>query len=116
MAQSDKLNKRYLLCSVAGFPLNTSRKFTHLTLGEIVVFHTASGFYALENRCPHAGAPLNDAIIDRDHITCIWHGWEIELSTGRCSNANQMACTYPVVVENGTLFLIANKNDSEELA
>jgi nitrite reductase/ring-hydroxylating ferredoxin subunit len=115
MDQPHKLHERYFLCHIAKLPLNTSRRFEIPTLGEVVVFHTASGFFALENHCPHAGAPLDDALIDNDRITCIWHGWEFDLITGRCTSApDKSARTFTVKVDNDVLYLTTNTNDFKE--
>lgn len=40
--------------------------------------------YALEDRCPHAGAPLSNGSVVDGRLVCAWHGREYELSSGRC--------------------------------
>jgi nitrite reductase/ring-hydroxylating ferredoxin subunit len=106
---------RYTLCHADAIPINASRKFDIPTLGEVVVFRTAFDFFALENRCPHAGAPLDDAMVIGNRITCIWHGWEFDLCTGRCTSVpGKSARTFTLEVENEVLYLITNKNDSKE--
>jgi nitrite reductase/ring-hydroxylating ferredoxin subunit len=65
----------------------------------IGVFRVDGRYYALLNRCPHAGAELcrgrlvgtleSDAPgrysydADRRLIACPWHGWEFDIATGQ---------------------------------
>jgi nitrite reductase/ring-hydroxylating ferredoxin subunit len=66
---------------------------------DIVVFHIDGEFFALLNRCPHAGAPLDKAacvarltspepgVYQRSRVgemlRCAWHGWEFDLRNGQ---------------------------------
>ena len=40
--------------------------------------------YALEDRCPHAGALLSTGTVVDGRIVCPWHGREFELASGSC--------------------------------
>src|ERR1700694_3023961 len=65
------------------------------------VFNIDGHFYALHNRCPHAGGalcrgPLTGTTLPagtaREYVyaqagrilRCAWHGWEFEVETGHC--------------------------------
>jgi nitrite reductase/ring-hydroxylating ferredoxin subunit/uncharacterized membrane protein len=37
---------------------------------------------AIENRCSHRGGPLSDGTVDRDCVTCPWHGSRFDLHSG----------------------------------
>lgn len=50
----------------------------------LVLVRTGARVVALENRCPHAGAPLSEGFVEGSLITCSWHGWSFDLATGRC--------------------------------
>ena len=66
---------------------------------EIGVFTVGGAFFALANRCPHAGGPMcegrvvglvqsrgpGDYSIDRkgEFVRCPWHGWEFDIRTGQ---------------------------------
>lgn len=50
----------------------------------LVVGRTASGLFALDGICPHAGAILADGLIDEDLIICPLHAFAFEVKTGRC--------------------------------
>lgn len=38
--------------------------------------------YALENKCPHLGMPLNSSKVCDRAVTCRWHGATFDLTTG----------------------------------
>ena len=86
---------------------------------EIVVFHANGRFFALLNRCPHAGAPLAKAACVAhlsapepgkfvrtrvgEMLRCAWHGWEFDMATGQSyfDPAGTKVRSYPVAVEAG---------------
>src|SRR5262245_20292456 len=43
----------------------------------IALFHCGGLYYAIDDACPHQGAPLSDGIVfDQERsVTCTWHGW-----------------------------------------
>ena len=46
------------------------------------VFNTGQTFYAVEDRCPHRGAPLSDGPLEGSVVTCTWHGWDVDVARG----------------------------------
>jgi nitrite reductase [NAD(P)H] small subunit len=52
----------------------------------ILVVLTRRGVFAVENRCPHRGARLDDAGIRGRTVTCPMHGRRYDLRSGRCSS------------------------------
>ena len=91
---------------------------------DIVVFHVNGEFFALLNRCPHEGAPLDKAacvarltspepgVYHRSRVgellRCAWHGWEFDVVTGRAlADRAVLARTYAVGVEDGTVVIRA---------
>ena len=86
---------------------------------DIVVFHVNGEFFALLNRCPHAGAPLDKAacvarltspepgVYQRSRVgellRCAWHGWEFDMRNGQSwfDPKRFKIRTYPVVIEDG---------------
>jgi nitrite reductase/ring-hydroxylating ferredoxin subunit len=49
---------------------------------KIALYHTASGFYATDNTCPHRGGPLGEGDLMGNEITCPWHLWGFDVTTG----------------------------------
>lgn len=50
----------------------------------IAVARIAGSHYAVANTCPHAGGPLGDGKLDGTHVTCPYHGWKYDVTTGTC--------------------------------
>lgn len=41
-------------------------------------------FYACGAVCPHEDGPLADGWLEGDAVVCPWHGFDFDLTTGRC--------------------------------
>ena len=50
---------------------------------EIALCNVEGTFYAVDNTCPHRGGPLGEGFIDGTRLTCPWHGWQYDLTTGQ---------------------------------
>ena len=50
----------------------------------VALFRTADGWVALEDRCPHAGAPLSAGLLREGAVVCAWHGWRFDAGSGAC--------------------------------
>jgi nitrite reductase (NADH) small subunit/3-phenylpropionate/trans-cinnamate dioxygenase ferredoxin subunit len=63
----------------------------------IAIFRTEGAYYAIDDACPHKGAPLADGLVDDKAVTCTWHGWRFSLETG-CwlDSPRTRVSTYPV--------------------
>ncbi len=66
----------------------------------IAVIHASGAYYAIEDQCPHQGAPLWDGVVADRTIACAWHGWQFRLEDG-CwlDSPRTRIATYPVRVE-----------------
>jgi len=56
-------------------------------VGRLVVGRTGGQLFALEDRCPHLGAPLSRGALRGRAIVCPWHGWLVDLPTGEVEGA-----------------------------
>jgi nitrite reductase (NADH) small subunit/3-phenylpropionate/trans-cinnamate dioxygenase ferredoxin subunit len=86
------------LCKTGDIPEGSARMFVLGDL-QIGVFRSGGNFFALENRCPHAGASLAHGIIDGETVSCRIHHWQFSLRDGTrldeaCPNTN--ARCFPV--------------------
>ena len=86
---------------------------------EIGIFNVDGTYYALANRCPHAGGPLCQGVVgplvrssgpgdyrltrEREFLRCPWHGWEFDIRTGQswCDPNSVRARQFAVSVESG---------------
>lgn len=74
---------------------------------EVALFHTEEGFYAIENFCPHRGAPLADGSLDGCAVACSLHGWRFDVRTGAClSHPAAGIERYEVRIEAGEIKIL----------
>ncbi len=50
----------------------------------IAVFNCDGTFYAVDNTCKHRGGPLGEGSLAGKTVTCPWHGWEYDVTSGAC--------------------------------
>jgi nitrite reductase/ring-hydroxylating ferredoxin subunit len=48
-----------------------------------VLANVDGALYALDNNCPHNGGPLSRGELDGQLLTCPWHGWTWDVTSGR---------------------------------
>ena len=79
--------------------------------GRLAVFRTMDDqFFAMEDRCPHKGAPLSQGIVHGTAVTCPLHNWVISLETGAALGADEGSVrTIPLRREGERLFLALEK-------
>jgi nitrite reductase/ring-hydroxylating ferredoxin subunit len=70
----------------------------------LAVFNVDGRLYAIDNTCPHRGGPLGDGDLDGTLVSCPWHAWRWDVTTGVNANnpAVRVGC-YPVTVEGADL-------------
>lgn len=73
---------------------------------EYALFRTNDGVCAIDNACPHEGAPLAQGEMANGIVTCPWHGWTFKACNG-CSidPAGHDVKSYAVKLEGGRIFL-----------
>jgi nitrite reductase/ring-hydroxylating ferredoxin subunit len=50
----------------------------------IAVFNCDGKFYAIDNTCKHRGGPLGEGSLAGTTVTCPWHGWGYNVTSGAC--------------------------------
>src|SRR5262245_29599173 len=72
----------------------------------IAIFNVEGRFYAIDNTCSHRGGPLGEGDLEGTVVSCPWHAWRWDVSTGANVNnpAVKVAC-FAVVVEDGHVFV-----------
>ena len=73
---------------------------------QVAVFNVGGQFHAMDGGCPHRGGPLGEGYLEDKVVTCPWHGWRFDVTTG-VSPVNPAATVpcFPVKVE-GTDLLV----------
>lgn len=49
----------------------------------IAIAHVAGRFYALAGECPHQGGPIAEGELEGTLVTCPWHNFRFDFTTGR---------------------------------
>lgn len=72
----------------------------------IAIFLYRGRYYALDETCPHRGAPLHEGCIEAGVVVCPWHQWQFSLEDG-CSPVNPLSRVgcYAVRAEGNDLIL-----------
>jgi len=73
---------------------------------EIAVFNVGGSFHAIDNTCIHRGGPLAEGELDGATVTCPWHGWQYDVTTGRnVTDDSTGVDRYEVKVEGGGILI-----------
>lgn len=68
---------------------------------KIAVFNIGGAFHAIDDTCKHRGGPLGEGEVDGTTVTCPWHGWSYDVTTGECVDDAECAVDrFPVKVES----------------
>ena len=72
----------------------------------IAVFHHGDQVYAVDNRCPHMGFPLDRGSVGDGILTCHWHHARFDLASGGTFNpfADDVR-SFPITVEDGQVWV-----------
>jgi nitrite reductase/ring-hydroxylating ferredoxin subunit len=70
------------------------------------LFNVNGVYYALDNACTHRGGPLGDGDLDGTVVSCPWHAWRWDVTSGANVNnpAVRVAC-FPARVQDGAVFV-----------
>ena len=72
----------------------------------LALFNVDGTLHALDNACAHRGGPLGEGELDGALVSCPWHAWRWDVTTGANANnpAVRIAC-FPVTVEGDQVFV-----------
>jgi nitrite reductase (NADH) small subunit len=85
---------------------NGERRIVHVEGLSIGLFHHHGQWYALRNQCMHRGGPVCTGTLEGDILTCPWHGFQYNLTTGALLADPLMTLDrYAVAERNGEIFL-----------
>jgi nitrite reductase/ring-hydroxylating ferredoxin subunit len=66
----------------------------------VALFNVDGSFHAIDNICVHRGGPLGEGEVEGSVVTCPWHGWQFNVSTGEClKNPAAKVTVYQVKIE-----------------
>ena len=81
-------------------------KVVELAGKKIAVFNVGGKFYAIDNECKHRKGPLGEGTLDGTTVTCPWHGWEYDVTTGKLlQNPTMGVACYATEVRGEEVFV-----------
>jgi nitrite reductase/ring-hydroxylating ferredoxin subunit len=70
------------------------------------VFNVDGRFHVLDGICPHQGGPLGKGTLVGCTVTCPWHGWQFEVTTGQhLVNRSLSQPGFPAKVEGDDVYV-----------
>jgi len=60
----------------------------------------------IDNSCPHASGNLAGGDVEKNVVTCPWHQWQFDLSSGVCTHSDQARVRpYPATIRDGVVWI-----------
>ena len=92
---------------IGALPIGRSATVQLKDGSEVALFNVDGEFYAIENFCPHKGAPLADSRLYGEKVECDSHGYRFDIKTGECiTKASCSIESYEVVVEDDWIKIV----------
>ncbi len=86
-------------------PAGTIREF-QVNGTTLAIANVDGKFYAINNTCLHRGGPLGQGELEGNVVTCPWHGWQYDVTSGKVAvNPSVGVQTYPIEVRGEDLFV-----------
>jgi len=68
---------------VSEIPPGTS-KVVQVGNTPVGIFNVGGNYHAIHNTCLHRQGPLGEGELEDTTVTCPWHGWRYNVTTGEC--------------------------------
>lgn len=52
---------------------------------QVALFNVEGQFHAVDNTCVHRGGPLGEGELAGNVVTCPWHAWTYDVTSGECT-------------------------------
>jgi len=90
---------------IAEVPSGTIHQFQ--VAGKAVALANVAGkFYAISDVCVHRGGPLGQGELHDTVVTCPWHGWQYDVTTGKVTqNPTMGVACYATEVRGDEVFV-----------
>ncbi len=75
--------------------------------GKVIALSNVGGkIYAIDNVCLHRGGPLGEGELSGQVVTCPWHGWQYDVTSGKLvTNPAVGVETYPVELRGDDVYV-----------
>jgi nitrite reductase/ring-hydroxylating ferredoxin subunit len=72
----------------------------------VAIFNLDGTFHALGNTCAHRGGPLGQGFVEGTTVSCPWHNWTYEITTGEnVASSDVKVPRYEVKVEDDQVWV-----------
>ena len=72
----------------------------------VAIYNVDGEFHAMDGICAHAGGPVATGTLTGCIVTCPWHGWQYDVTTGiHCLNDQICQERFAVKVEDDEIFV-----------
>jgi nitrite reductase (NADH) small subunit len=94
------------LCELKDAPAPGQGKPFHVGDTGIALFNVDGAFYAIHDSCPHMYFPLHDGDLERDVVSCAYHGWQFDVKTGKSLMSDHICvASFPVESKDDALWV-----------
>jgi nitrite reductase (NADH) small subunit len=78
----------------------------------IALANVGGQFHALSNTCLHRGGPLGQGSLQGNLVTCPWHGWSFDVTSGKVpgSQSAGVEC-YPVELRGEDVYVDIGRHE-----
>ena len=93
------------LASLEGLPPGSAAEVEFE--GRVYALYNIDGVIsAINGVCPHQGGPLAEGTIEGTTVTCPWHGWQIDVRSGKTPMGPKVTQeVYEVKIEGGDVLV-----------
>ncbi len=79
----------------------------------VAIFRHQGQLFGLDGMCAHQGGPIAKGHVENGCVTCPWHGWQYELTSGiQTMNRQPLMQTYGVRERDGRIEVRAISADA----
>jgi nitrite reductase (NADH) small subunit len=91
--------------TVAAIPAGTIHEIE--VNGKAIALAQVEGkFFAINGICMHQGGPLGEGVMSGKIVSCPWHAWEYDVTTGKLTmNPEHGVECYPVEVRGDEIYV-----------
>ncbi|XP_067636931.1 apoptosis-inducing factor 3-like isoform X3 [Eurosta solidaginis] len=104
------------VCHIDDLQENEMKQFQFDVDTKVLVAKQGGQIFAIGNKCPHYGAPLNTGALGQGRVRCPWHGAAFDLRTGDIEDfpgVDSLPCFMVRVENDGKVKLRAKRTDLE---
>jgi nitrite reductase/ring-hydroxylating ferredoxin subunit len=72
----------------------------------VALANIGGDYHAINNTCLHRGGPLGEGMLEGKIVTCPWHGWQFDVTSGKSvQNPTAGVACYKTELRAGEVFV-----------